>query len=792
MVKTNTLLRKKNFREIKKNWKQFLAVILIAALAITLFSGLTASWKTLERRVNKLNSQGNMLDLIIYTNNADNEVINYLEELDSVSKVERRMTLVGYAESRAMTIYLTEGVPSISKPVVDELTDGVYVDIDTAKRLDLHKGDTIKVSIPNTFAFDESFLSLLDASLLNSDSKNILRSDFYFEFEIKDIMYHPEATQKSSLNGGLISMTYGMLIDSLNEQIDENYNAMVSTAIKNTLQSKLVYNQVIIKSDDVNELKNQVNSYYESSSKTLLMMFDKDSLPSTIVVKNDIIQGQKLTYVFPVIFFLVSILVILTTTSQLIFRERILIGSMKAIGLRNRTIYAHYVKFSVLLCFIGGVIGLIIGPLLIPSIMGIKYDLLYSLPKVGLDMLEPISIVILLGMMVIAGLVSIIVSYNHIHLVPAICMRGEIIVNHSRVSKNARNISWSLKLAIRNILQKKSRALMVIIGLTGTTALFLAGFGITNTLNHSIDTEMNVNFPYDINISYDTSGVSPYEELASMEGLYVEEYAKIPIKAVGENLRDTSLYIVNQNSLIFSKEVNEGCIVTKKVADLAGLKEGDTVTIVYGVLKYEFLVSSIFDSAMTQGVFVNTETGKQIYSGKTNAWIKTDLDLDQTLEAILEVEGVGSGYDRISYRESADDVLGTVNMITTTLKIFAGLLAVVVLYNLALLNYNERQRDIATLKVLGYRQHEILMSIVIEMMILTTIGALFGLTLGYPILKLLLTINENEILTYIYHIKPLSYVLSFGLTFITSLLVNLFLGLRIKKIQMVESLKSVE
>lgn len=791
MVKTNALLRKKNFREIKKNWKQFLAVILIAALAITLFSGLTASWKTLERRVNKLNSQGNMLDLIIYTNNADSEVINYLEGLDSVSKVERRMTLVGYAESRAMTIYLTEGVPSISRPVVDELTDGVYVDSDTALRLDLHKGDTIKVSIPNTFSLDDSFLGMLDSSL-NPQGNNILRSDFYFEYEIKDIMYHPEATQKSSLNGGLISMNYQMLIDSLNEQIDENYNAMVSGTIKNLLQSKLVYNQIVIKSDDVLELKNQVNSYYESSSNILLMMFDKDSLPSTIVVKNDIIQGQKLTYVFPVIFFLVSILVILTTTSQLIFRERILIGSMKAIGLKNRTIYAHYVKFSVLLCFIGGVIGLIVGPLLIPSIMGIKYDLLYSLPRVGLDMLEPISIVILLGMMVIAGLVSVIVSYKQIHLVPAMSMRGEIIVNHSRVSKNARNISWSLKLAIRNILQKKSRALMVIIGLTGTTALFLAGFGITNTLNHSIDIEMNVNFPYDINISYDTSGVSPYEELISMEGLYVEEYAKIPVKAVGKNLRDTSLYIVNQNSLIFSKEVNDGCIVTKKIADLAGLKEGDTVTIVYGVLKYELLVSSIFDSAMTQGVFVNTETGKQIYSGKTNAWIKTDLDLDQTLDAILEIEGVGSGYDRVSYRKSADDVLGTVNMITTTLKVFAALLAVVVLYNLALLNYNERQRDIATLKVLGYRQHEILMSIVIEMMILTTIGALFGLSLGYPILKLLLTINENEILTYIYHIKPLSYVLSFGLTFITSLLVNLFLGLRIKKIQMVESLKSVE
>ncbi len=791
MVKTNALLRKKNFREIKKNWKQFLAVILIAALAITLFSGLTASWKTLERRVNKLNSQGNMLDLIIYTNNADSEVINYLEGLDSVSKVERRMTLVGYAESRAMTIYLTEGVPSISRPVVDELTDGVYVDSDTALRLDLHKGDTIKVSIPNTFSLDESFLGMLDSSL-NPQGNNILRSDFYFEYEIKDIMYHPEATQKSSLNGGLISMNYQMLIDSLNEQIDENYNAMVSGTIKNLLQSKLVYNQIVIKSDDVLELKNQVNSYYESSSNSLLMMFDKDSLPSTIVVKNDIIQGQKLTYVFPVIFFLVSILVILTTTSQLIFRERILIGSMKAIGLKNRTIYAHYVKFSVLLCFIGGVIGLIVGPLLIPSIMGIKYDLLYSLPRVGLDMLEPISIVILLGMMVIAGLVSVIVSYKQIHLVPAMSMRGEIIVNHSRVSKNARNISWSLKLAIRNILQKKSRALMVIIGLTGTTALFLAGFGITNTLNHSIDIEMNVNFPYDINISYDTSGVSPYEELISMEGLYVEEYAKIPVKAVGKNLRDTSLYIVNQNSLIFSKEVNDGCIVTKKIADLAGLKEGDTVTIVYGVLKYELLVSSIFDSAMTQGVFVNTETGKQIYSGKTNAWIKTDLDFDQTLDAILEIEGVGSGYDRVSYRKSADDVLGTVNMITTTLKVFAALLAVVVLYNLALLNYNERQRDIATLKVLGYRQHEILMSIVIEMMILTTIGALLGLTLGYPILKLLLTINENEILTYIYHIKPLSYVLSFGLTFITSLLVNLFLGLRIKKIQMVESLKSVE
>ena len=142
--------------------------------------------------------------------------------------------------------------------------------------------------------------------------------------------------------------------------------------------------------------------------------------------------------------------------------------------------------------------------------------------------------------------------------------------------------------------------------------------------------------------------------------------------------------------------------------------------------------------------------------------------------------------------QTAEDILATVRIITATVKVFAVLLAVVVLYNLSLLNFRERFRDIATLKVLGIPNGQIAASLIWESMALTLVGTLIGLPLGYPVMVLMLTINQTELLTFLYLIQPLSYLISAAITLVTSFAVNFLLGKRVRKVKMIESLKSVE
>lgn len=205
-------------------------------------------------------------------------------------------------------------------------------------------------------------------------------------------------------------------------------------------------------------------------------------------------------------------------------------------------------------------------------------------------------------------------------------------------------------------------------------------------------------------------------------------------------------------------------------------------------------VTSVQDFCISQGVFLSKAFTEEIEFKPTAAWIKTtDEGLnDQVASTISSIDHVLSTLTIAEMRVRADDVISSIKVMTWTIKIFAILLAVVVLYNLALLNFKERTKDIATLKVLGFSKFEVASSFIIEIITLTFFGALIGLCFGYPLLVAVLSINENPLLSYIYHINPLSYGLTVLITCGTSLFINLFFAFLTNKVQMVESLKSVE
>ena len=337
---------------------------------------------------------------------------------------------------------------------------------------------------------------------------------------------------------------------------------------------------------------------------------------------------------------------------------------------------------------------------------------------------------------------------------------------------------------------------MVVIGVAGCTALLVCGFGVTDTIQNSINKEIYEIFPAEINVTLTGGESNAKSQIESLSGISsAEEYIKLDAKIQFNDVRDTYLYLMEEGSRFVGFPLStSGCVISDKLSRYTGAVIGDELIIVCGNVRLKKTVEGIYASGFTQGVFLTKEQGAELPQISTGlfAYVKEGFDMDEEAEKIREFSFVSKVYSTNDFLVLAGEVNSTIEVITSTLKIFALLLAVVVLYNLALLNFKERQRDIATLKVLGFSEIEIGSTLIVEIMFLTLIGAVIGLFLGMPILKLILSINETEILSFLYHIHPLSYLYSAAITLLTAFFINYFLSKLVKKVKMIESLKSVE
>ena len=205
------------------------------------------------------------------------------------------------------------------------------------------------------------------------------------------------------------------------------------------------------------------------------------------------------------------------------------------------------------------------------------------------------------------------------------------------------------------------------------------------------------------------------------------------------------------------------------------------------------MVTDIIDISFSQGIFISRARGL-LDLEPTNAWLRTtNIQMNDTILAeALNIAGIYNGLTITQLKNQADDKLSSIRIMTNTIKIFALLLAIVVLYNLALLNFKERIKDIATLKVLGFEVREIAASFLLEILLLTLVGSAIGLVLGYPLMYAVLAINENPLLSYVYHIDVISYVITFVITAGFSVIINLVMSGFVNKVKMVESLKAVD
>jgi putative ABC transport system permease protein len=350
-------------------------------------------------------------------------------------------------------------------------------------------------------------------------------------------------------------------------------------------------------------------------------------------------------------------------------------------------------------------------------------------------------------------------------------------------------------MALRNIFLSISRSILVVIGLAGCVALLICSFGIGDTIKNCLDLELGRLFKYDMTGNYaeaDKDKIFGYLDDKKLE--YEPHYLYI-MTLQSDNIKDVNVFIYQKDSKFAAIDFSEGIAISRSTAQDLNIRKNDRVSLIFNGGKYDITIGQIIDSSITQGVFMSEDIFDH-KSKNSSVWInlgpENAADADRIRDDLNLLGGAGSFMTAAEYREKIENYTSTISLIQTTMQIFSILLAIIVLYNISLLNYKERIRDMATLKVLGFKTRQIIFSVIFEMFVLVLIGGIIGTFFGYPLLVMVLNINKVTAIAFIYDLTFVSYLSSWLITLLTALAINLLFSVFIEKIRMTESLKSVE
>ena len=537
---------------------------------------------------------------------------------------------------------------------------------------------------------------------------------------------------------------------------------------------------------------------------------------------DDAARIDNISTIFPVFFLAVAALVCLTTMARMVEEQRTEIGTLKALGYTDREIQKKYLIYSLSATVLGSGLGLAVGFKLFPTVIYDAYCIMYDLPPVEAPFhwgVAAICVVVALGCVT---LVTCSVCRGVLSEMPANIMRPKAPPAGQRVLLEKvpfiwRRLSFSHKVTVRNLFRYKKRVLMTIVGIAGCAALVLTGYGLQDAISDIVTNQFQQVFRYDLLAGYSAEDKAEEQALfAQLESdsnikEWMPQY-RATITAVGEkhsyevNLTVSEDYTRLTDFVSLQERVSrrvltpekEGAIITEKLGTMLGLKAGDTLTLRDSDNRtYALEIAGVSENYASHFVYISAEYYEEIF-GKApeyNAVIVDLADRDDwaaTSEKLLAggtVQMVSSDAELLAQYMNITDNLGYV---VAVLIVSAGLLAFVVQYNLSNINITERTREIATLKVLGFYDSEVSAYIYRESVILTILGTGLGLLLGTALTRFVVSTAEVDSIMFGRNIYWPSFLMATLITFLFSFLVNWAMHYRLKKINMVESMKSVD
>lgn len=530
---------------------------------------------------------------------------------------------------------------------------------------------------------------------------------------------------------------------------------------------------------------------------------------------------SNIAKMFPVIFYLVAVLISLSSMTRMIEEERVEIGTLKSLGYTNMQIISKYVSYAFFACIIGGFIGMTVGFYLLPNIVWSLYSMLYTIPEFYATYRLGVGLLGILSSFICIGGATIIVAYNELKEMPSVLMRpkspkmGKKIILE-RIKFVWKRMNFSKKVTARNIFRYKKRAIMTIVGIAGCTGLMLTGFGLRDSVIDIPSSQFGGIFKYESSVSLsDTEGINElkeyldsnenvenYKEICATTGKLVNEKSSYDITTFIPNGNEGFDQVCKLTDISNGKEIqlsDKGILITDKVAEFLNINPGDEVTLFDSYdIEHKVKVDAIVENYVEHYAYMSRNFYEEnIKTYETNmALINTkdisDEEQNKISEELLNINGVASVQVSSKLVESVSDMLNTMNYVVIILIVASALLAFVVLYNLANINIGERQREIATLKVLGFYDKEVDNYINKETIIFTCIGVIVGLVFGIFLTNAIIASVEIDKLRFINQVNFNSYIYSALITIIFSLIVNFIIHFTLKKIDMIESLKSVE
>ena len=556
------------------------------------------------------------------------------------------------------------------------------------------------------------------------------------------------------------------------------------------------------------------------------ILSDRNDLPEYSDFGDNAERLKNIGKVFPMIFFLVAALISLTTMTRMVEEQRTQIGTMKALGYGKASIASKYLSYAFLATVGGSIAGVLFGEKVLPFIIIQAYGIMYW--NIGDHMQLDYELqyaLIASGAAVICTMGATLFSCaKTLAETPASLMRppapkeGKRILIE-RISFIWKHLSFSWKSSMRNLFRYKKRLFMTIFGIAGSMGLMLVGFGLYDSIMDIAILQYDQIQHYDAMVINDEDATDSQEKdlLKFLDGnSEIDHYTRVQLTKMTapKEKGSVSIYVyVPENTENFKEDVtlrdrksheqyeltDDGAVICEKTASLIGVKTGDEITLEKDNRKYKVKITAVTENYMGHYVYMTPpcyektfgekpEYSSTVYTMKEDA----ESDLETLGNAILKYPAALS----ISYTSSTagqvERMLGSLGAVIWVLIISAGMLAFVVLYNLNNINITERQRELATLKVLGFYDGEVSQYVFRENILLSFIGILAGAVFGIFLHRYVITTVEVDAVMFGRNIKPISFVYSGIITFGFSMFVNMVMHFKLKKINMVESLKSVE
>ena len=825
------MLFRKMLREFKSNFGLFFSIFLLSALAIAMFCTMEGHVLSQNAAREKYHEECNLSDLWMYGEGFTQDELDEIRALGFVEAAQLRMSVSGTTpdfsgvqvdmflerENVVNTPYLVKG-----EKFNPEDTEGIWLANAFAVRRNLDVGDDFTIEY-NGVTFTKKIKGLVesaeyeyrqadgDADVYLENIAIVFMS--YDAFPIRDYVTHLIESEK--ITARKIADNTKILDEKLEQlkaaglTIDDITQDMLLEIAENMSDEKLAklmpYTQMIIRTKDGGALAHE-DEVAKAIDYDYSAIIDRKSIQGIVRLDSELEQHQAFAYVFVVIFVGIAVLVIATSMGRIVEKQRTQIGTMNALGMKRWKIVLHYISYSLLVSMLGVVVGLIFGVGLGAPAMMSMFEQYYIVPGLH-SVFHPLYIIISLAIIAVCSLSCFLSCRKVLGIKPAEALRPAAPKQGKKCIFEKlpfwEKLSFNTQYNLRDISRAKLRAFMGIVGTAVGMLLMLYGVGCNQLVDIMTDLNFNKIYTteYQVKLSADAKLVDVDELSDSFAGELVMtdavEISKVKNASSSEKKKEIVTVIEEKglyNLIDVNNEITQlvpGTVgISRKLAEDMGIKVGDTIYWhIYSKNEWhEAVVGSIYRSCESQGIAYLRDDYEKTGAEYTPTLLMTDDESAHDASALKYVTSVNSRSDMIAAYEKSMEV---VNIMVYMMVIFSTVMIVVVLYNSGSLSFNERVKELATLKVMGLQSSQIRHLLTVQNIWLSVIGIIIGTPLGNISLNAMMNSN-GENFDYSLSVPVIDYIISGILVLVVSVLVSFMFSSRIKKLDLVETLKGVE